>query len=77
LYRKAKNRSRQEALGAIRKRRLMVLYPPIFDRSTYFRSFSAACQAPTFFRPFAARLKPCPCYKTAERGGQHEFSRRL
>jgi len=46
LYRKAKNRSRQEALGAIRKGRLMVLYPPIFDRSTYFRSFSAACKTP-------------------------------
>jgi len=54
LYRKAKNRSRQEALGAIRKGRLMVLYPPIFDRSTYFRSFSAACEA----MPFQNRITP-------------------
>jgi hypothetical protein len=43
---RAKNRSRQNASGAIREGRLMVFYPPIFGRSPFLRSFSAACLAP-------------------------------
>jgi hypothetical protein len=57
---RAKNRSRQNASGAIREGRLMVFYPPIFGLSPFLRSFSAACKARVDFAAFSARLKSCP-----------------
>jgi hypothetical protein len=42
---RVKNRSRQEALGAIREGKLMVFYSSNFALSPFIRSFSAACKA--------------------------------